>query len=66
MNNTWLINASAIIRNDGVAPFYYDLSLSVVIAGTAFNMISNSSLSQLLPNASAVLVYNNAEVNPPI
>lgn len=27
----WLLSASVLIRNDGVAPFYYDLSLQLVV-----------------------------------
>jgi hypothetical protein len=25
----WLLSATVLIRNDGVAPFYYDLSLKL-------------------------------------
>lgn len=66
VGGNWSLAGTAYIRNDGVAPFYYDLSLTVVVAGTAYTLTSNASLSYLLPSETASLTLNSIPVSPPI
>lgn len=62
----WRLSAAVLVRNDGVAPFYYDLSLNLMVSNITYKLASNTSLSFLLPNATASLTYNNIPVVPPI
>jgi hypothetical protein len=66
LNGVWLLDVSATIINQGVAPFYYRLSCNVNINGANTILVANTSLANLLPGSLALVSSKNIPVSVPL
>ena len=61
-SGSWLLDVSATIINQGVAPFYYRLSCNININGANTALTANTSLANLQPGSSALVSSSNIPV----